>query len=414
MDDFNTLSNRLLNRCPAVGIVLAGQFVNDSWQTLQSRREWSWRRANATFAPPNLYQTGRVSTNVAAGNPTAITGIGTDWTPDMVGRQIRLGGLMFPYYTIVGWNSATEILVDQPWAGAEQTSVTYQIVKIYYEVPSDFGYFEFVVSPKDAYRLWTTVTENELAVMDPQRTNQGQTYSVVFWGYNSNYGGTISQPIQVNGSGQIPISSTENGFTYVADATYIIQMVTGGGSGEATFQWMRAGQTSFTGPILTSEEAAQLMDGVWLYWPLGVYVAGDVFVVNCQSNVTESVPIYELWPAPTYQGYIYPYMYIRKEYAISAQRPKLPPFIANRGEVLLEMALEKCATFPGSDANNPNPYYDLRQAKYHAEKAERLLWDLERNDEEIGVTNISYRDYPMAPAPWMTGEWQQHHAPLGW
>src|ERR1017187_2631317 len=103
MDDFNNLWKRLLNRCPNVGPVLAQQLVNDSWHVLQADQEWSWRRRGSTFAPPNQYITGLASTNVATGSPTLITGSGTAWTPSMIGQQIRIGGLLYPFYTIVGW-----------------------------------------------------------------------------------------------------------------------------------------------------------------------------------------------------------------------------------------------------------------------------------------------------------------------
>ena len=101
-DNFNTLWNRLQNRC-ALGPVLAQQLVNDSWHTLQAMEEWSWRRRSFTIAPPDLYATGTVSTNVTAGNPFLLTGVGTVWTSAMIGQQIRIGGLLYPYYTITGW-----------------------------------------------------------------------------------------------------------------------------------------------------------------------------------------------------------------------------------------------------------------------------------------------------------------------
>lgn len=414
-DNFITLSNRLLNRAPVIGILLAQQFVNDSWRELQSRRAWSWRRKNATFAPPTLYQTGTATTNVASGNPTLITGSGTTWTPQMVGRQIRLGGLLYPYYDIVGYVSPTALLIGQPWAGDDVTAVTYQILQCYYPVPQDFGMFydQCVVSIKDSYRLWTTITQNELAMLDPQRTNQGQTYAVVFRDYTEFFGGLIGPVITVGGSGPAPISTTSTGFSYVANATYIVQVVGGGASGVATFQWMRAGQTSFTGPVLTDTSAVDLMDGVQVYWPSSVtYVANDLFVINCQSLVEQGTPRYELWPSPTVSNYLYPYLYMVKEYDLTPQAPSLPPFVANRGEVLLEMALAKCATYPGPDEGRVNPYYNLTLAKMHEAKAMTLIFDLERNDEEVGESNISYVNYPYAPAPWATGQYQQTHAPF--
>jgi hypothetical protein len=415
VDTYNTLWNRLLNRCPAAGAALAQQFVGDAWSTLQSKREWSFRRRSGCFAPPTIYQTGTASTNVSSGQPTLITGVGTAWTPQMIGSQIRLGGLLYPYYDIVGYLSPTELLIGQPWAGPDVTAVPYWILQIYYPVPADFNYFYVIVSPKDGYRLWTNITEADLALLDPQRTNSGQTYAAVFRDYAPQFGGTIGPVIPVAATGATPISTTSTGFSYVANASYIVQVVTGGATGTATFQWMRAGQTSFSppSPVTTAPYAQTLMDGVQVYWPLAqTYNSGDLFVINCISIISTTGPRYELWPSPSYSGYLYPYIYIAREYALTVQEPQLPPFIANRGEVLLEMALQKCAEFPGADPEHPNVYFNLNLAKMHMAKAEQMIWDLERNDEEIGVTNVEYQQYPFYPAPWMDGHWMATHAPF--
>lgn len=413
MDDFNTLSNRLLTRCPMVGMVLAQQFINDSWRTLQSHKEWSFRRRSGTFAPPDLYQSGSASTNVENGNPNLITGSGTTWTPAMVGRQIRVGGLNYPYYTIIGWQSPTALLIDQPWAGADLANYPYQILQTLYPVPEDFGYFYAVVSVKDAFRLWTNVTEADLAIMDPQRANYGQTYAVAFKDYVPQLGGIIGGVIPVsNPDSPCPVSTSTTGFTYVAPTTYVIQVVQGGVSGTATFKWLRAGQAAFGPEIPTTNYAQDLTDGVQIYWPDDlVYIAGDLYTINAYPQWTQSVPRYELWPGPAISKYLYPYIYIAKETDVTVTNPKLPPFIANRGEVLLEMGLQKAAEYPGPDAETINPYYNLKQAAYHQAKVLDMLVDLERNDEEVGVSNVDYQMYPMAPAPWLTGQWQQTHAP---
>jgi hypothetical protein len=331
----------------------------------------------------------------------------------MVGTQIRLGGLLFPYYTIVQWISPTSIMIDQPWAGPDVTSVPYQILQVYYPVPSDFNYFYTAVSIKDSYRLWTNVTENDLSMLDPQRTNQGQTYVVAFKDYVSNYGGMIGPCIQVNGSGPSPVSTTTFGYSYVANATYIVQIVAGGVVGAATFQWMRAGQTAFTGPVtVTDSNPIDMQDGVQVYFPAGTYVTGNIWIVNCQSQIQTGVPRYELWPAPSNVNYLYPYIYIKKESDLTDAAPQLPPFIANRGEVLLEMALASCARYPGATIEAPNPYFNLKLAQMHDERVERMLNELERNDEEVGVSNITYETYPLFPSPWDTGSWKQSHAPF--
>lgn len=412
MDDFNTLSNRLLSRCPAVGILLAGQLINDSWHILQSRRMWSWRRRNNIIAPPALYNTGTASTNVSTGNPTLITGSGTTWTPQMVGQQIRIGGLLYPYYTIVAWISATQILIDQPWAGPDVSNQPYTILQIYYPVPPDFGYFYEVVSIKDGYKLWTNMTEDDLALLDPQRTNVGQTYAIAFRNYTPIYGGIIGPVIPVAAAGPAPVSTTQTGYTYPANATYIIQVTTGGAVGTSQFKWMRAGQAAFQPSIPTSSFGQNLSDGVQIYWPPNTYTVNDLFIINAQSTITSGGPVFELWPAPTFPGYLYPYLYIAREYDITADQPQLPPFVANRGEVLLEMALEACARYPGPDEDHKNPYYSMVAALQHASRAERLIQDMERNDEEVGVSNVSYQTYPFYPAPWLDSHWQATHAPF--
>ena len=333
----------------------------------------------------------------------------------MVGQQIRLGGLLYPYYDIIAVLSPTSILIGQPWAGPDVALQPYQILKIYYEMPDDFGYFYYVISIKDAYRLWTTVTESDVAVLDPQRTQQGQTYCAVFRDYNPNFGGTIGPVIPVAATGTAPVSTTTFGFSYISDATYILQVTTGGAAGTAAFQWMRSGQTAFTGPIITADDGSpmDLQDGVQVYFPTdGTYTSGDLFVINAQSQILTGNPRVELWPGPTYSGYLYPYQYLCKEYDITAQQPQLPPFVANRGEVLLEMALAACARYPGPDMDHPSPYFNLNLAILHDKRCEQLLDDMQRNDEELSLSNIWYESYPLYPAPWADGSYQAHHAPF--
>lgn len=413
MDNFFTLSQRLQLRAPMVGNVLAGQLINDAWRTLQARKDWSWRRRSNTFAPMTLYNAGSVSTNVANGNATLITGVGTAWTSTMIGAQIRAGGLLYPYYTIIGVLSSTQLLIDQPWAGQDIAGAAYQILQCYFPVPEDFGYFEVAISIKDGYRLFLQVTQEELALMDPQRTDQGQTYAIAYRDFSTNYGGIIGPVIGVTSpTDPAPISTTTLGYSYPSNASYIIQVVSGGVSGTATFQWLRAGQLAFQGPITTSDQPQDLSDGVQIYWPDTVsYVTGDLFVINAQALTTQGVPRYELWPAPTFNGYLYPYIYFTKELDLNAQNPTLPPPVASRGELLLEMALEKCATFPGASIDSPNPYFNLQLANYHRERYEQMMIDFETNDQNIGVSNITYDDFPFA-GPWADGRWMQSHAPF--
>jgi hypothetical protein len=414
MDDFNSLSNRLLGRCPSAGIILAQQFVNDAWHDLQARREWSWRRGSGTIAPPDLVALGQASTNVSSGQPLLVTGTGTNWDPTMVGRQIRIGGLLYPFYTITAVLSATQLMLDKPWEGKDVTGLSYGIQKIYYEVPSDFAYFYTVVSVKDGYRLWLNVTRAEIDMWDPQRTNFGQTYAVAFFDYTALTRGSISPAIPINQNNGNIASTTTAGYSYPVAATYLVQISTGGATGQAQFQWLRIGNLGgLSFPMTTESQPIDLSDGVQVFFPADVtWNAGEMWVINGTPGGTSGVPRYEFWPGPTFSLYLYPFVYIKKETDLSVQSPQLPPFIANRGEVLLEMALEKCSEFPGTDADHRNIYYDLAHARYHRAKWTDLLIDLERNDEEIGMSNLDYQIFPMYPSPWLDAQWQQRHSPF--
>lgn len=329
----------------------------------------------------------------------------------MIGRQIRLVGLLFPFYTITAVLSPTKLQIDQPWAGPAVVGQSYTIQQLYFPTPQDFGYMYACVSIKDGFRLWTNTTEADLAILDPQRTNFGQTYAAVFKDYTSGNIGTVG-PVQLaNGLSPTPMTTTQTGFTYPIPLSYLITVTLGGSPGTAQFVWTRLGTNGSNG-LVTSSEAQDLEFGVQVYWPDGAYFAGTTYFFQAFPGLGLGTPRFELWPGPTSSTYLYPYIYISKEYDLTDEYPQLPPFIANRGEVLLEMALEKCAEYPGSDSEHLNIYHDLRQAQYHGNKVRDMLIDLERNDEEVGVTNIDFQAYPYAPSPWQDGRWQQTHAPF--
>ena len=425
-DDFNTLSQRLLNFCPNAGKILAEQFINDSWKEVQARREWSWRRGHNIFQPPPLYSTGTVTTNVGSGNPNLITGNGTNWTQSMVGQQIRINGLNFPYYDITAVLGPTSLLIGAPgWTAPDLTASPYQIVQIYYPVPSDFGYFYSIVSIKDAYRLWDTVTESDLNLLDPQRAQTGQTYGAAFYDYQPIFQGTVNPVVQVVGTGAVPVSgAVAAGYSGPAPYTYIITISTGGLPGGALqFTWIRSGQGASTGPIaVPNNNPITLADGlgVTVSFPAGTYNLNDVFIINANpafAGGNSGQMRYELWPSPTLNTatapvYQYPFIYIKREYDLTPDNPTLPPLMANRGDLILEKALARCSRFPGADSDHPNPYFNLALALQHETRYENMMVDAERNDEEVGVSRISYKEYPFYPAPWLDGSWQQTHAPF--
>ena len=407
IDTFTTLWNRLLLRAPAVGPALSQDYVRDCFQQLAERRTWSWRRGTSSFYPHIFYNTGTATTTY--GSPY-ITGSGTTWDVSWVGAQFRGGAIpsAFPTYTILAVLSPTSILLDNPWAGASTSDLQYQIFQCYFPVPSDFKSFESLTNPTNSYKIWTQLTQADLDLMDPQRVTSGVVYGAALFDYTQNYQGEIGSVLQVGGTGASPVSTTSQGYSFPVASTYVVQITTGGTVGSVVFEWKQDSGSYTTGVAVPDSSPIDLSNGVQVYFPAGTYVTGDIFIINCTAEATPSVPRYELWPRPINAFYVLPYLYIKLLPELTDSQPQLPPFVAQRGDVLIEMALEKCAQFPGT-ATTPNPYYNLALAREHAAKAAMLIQELEKYDDNTGSQDITYQNLPYA-GPFFDGSWMQTHA----
>ena len=429
-DTFTTLWNRLRTRVPALDPIFAQDIVRDCFNQLAERREWSWTMGHGAFYPPSYpFLTDTVS--IFSGN-FLVSSTGYLFTPDMIGKQIRIGGPggvgNYPTYTIVQYVSQNQLLIDSPWVGPSVTAGTYSIFQCYFAVPKDFQYWISLVNTVDNYKLWTNLTQAELDLADPQRTQTGISYAAAFYDNTPNFSGQIGPAIQIAGSGAYPVSTSSIGYTFPANSVYTIQIVQGGPSGTATFRWRQdpatntalfdeggfdaggfGGVTGWSPEIPTSTDAIQLSNGVAVYFPAAIYVANDYFIIQCVSQVTSSVARYEIWPRPINTPVVYPYLYRKIPPALSDDQPALPTSISNRGDVILEMALERCASWPGTNTQR-NSYYDLRNADRHFKKSEMLIYELEKKDDDIAIKDMSYTTMPYYPAPWLDGSWLQSHA----
>ena len=410
MDTFTTLWNRLQLRSPAIGPALAQDFVRDAFNQLAERREWSWLQRSSAFFPPTFTLTGTVS---VVGDSVYVTGVATTFTALAIGAQIRIGGLggsSYPTYTIAQIPSDTLLVMDKPWAGPSLSTQQYQVFQCYYPVPADFNYFYSIVNTTSNYRLWHNLTQAELDLADPQRIQVGITFAAAFYDYTTNYNGSISPTLQVSGTGPAPVSTTSQGFSFPADSVYTVEITTGGvPSGALVFEWKQDSNPYNTGVAIADNNPIDLSNGIQVYFPQDTYVLGDVFIIQAFAATTSGVPRYELWPRPINTPYVYPYLYIAKLPDLSDTRPQLPDLIARRGDVLLEMALANCARFPGTDTA-ANPYFNLNVAVQHEARAERMIYELEKKDDDLASKDLRYQSMPFYPAPWMDGSWLQSHA----
>jgi hypothetical protein len=275
-------------------------------------------------------------------------------------------------------------------------------------MPDDFQAFYSVINPTANYRLNHNATQAEFDSYDPQRSQSGSSYALAFHDYTRNTQGQVGGVLAVAGSGPAPVAGTSQGYSYPQDSIYVVQIATGGSSGAATFNWRQETGITQGAGLLTSTGFTSLSNGVQVAFPVGTYVAGDLFVIPCKTDKTSGVPRYELWPRPVNVPEVYPFVYTKKLPALTDETPTLPQYVARRGDVLIEMALANFSLWPGTP-NQPNPYRDVAASNIHRANAEKLIYELEKKDDDTANKDLTYQGLPFM-GPWRDGSWLQTHA----
>ena len=141
--------------------------------------------------------------------------------------------------------------------------------------------------------------------------------------------------------------------------------------------------------------------------------SGTVYIVawrDYDSRFTPPLPRYELWPHQK-ADYVYPYLYEARATDLDDANAQLPRFI--RGDMLLEFALVECARWPGPSKEQPNPYFNLALAREHERRAELMVMEAEKQDDETFLQDARYMTatgLPFAPLPWGDSQWLQSHS----
>lgn len=136
---------------------------------------------------------------------------------------------------------------------------------------------------------------------------------------------------------------------------------------------------------------------------------GQAYLTSFRDYASTGLPRYEIWPHVT-SDYVLPYLYVSRATDLEDSGASLPTYL--RGDVLLEMALAEAAKWPGPSEDKKNPYFNLNLAKMHETKAEFMIAELERQDDEVSMQNyiVSYTTMPWAPLPFGDANWLQRHA----
>lgn len=136
-----------------------------------------------------------------------------------------------------------------------------------------------------------------------------------------------------------------------------------------------------------------------------------VAAFDYNNLISPPVPRYEVWPHQTSQ-YVYPFLYRAQVTDLNDPNATLPRYI--RGDVILEGALAQCAEWPGT-AEKPNPYFNLNLADRLRGRFDKMVAELERQDDEIFESDVQYAiaNLPFAPYP-LDAKWIQQHSIVLW
>ncbi len=389
-------------QCPAAGPELSQQWVSHAFRQVVEKRAWSWRVKRGQFSMPAVYSDGTVTVTL---NSPVVTGSGTTFTAAMVGLQFRVSDNS-PIYTIQSFDSTTQITLDQNWGVATASGSSFEIYQVYVTPPIDFESFIAVWDPANNWRLWLHRQQVELNIWDAQRTNDGDAYYVVSADYSRSFSGAVDAVLQVRGTGPDPAKTADSSYTGPNDAVFTIEVTTGGAVETAIFKWKKD-SGSYTTTITTLSTPQTLSNGISIFWPADTYISGDVFVIRVSAQSAPGIPRYELWPHKK-SVYIYPFLYTAKVDDLEDNGMVIPRNI--RGDVLLEHALARAASWPGT-ATNKNPYYDLTLSARHKSSAELMVRELERTDDNTYMSDLSYiEEMNFAPVPYGDSAWLQKHA----
>jgi len=158
-------------KLPGVPPLTVRSMAQDAWKALADARPWGWRRRQGGVrlaASRDL-----ASVGVTADSPV-VTSAALFVAADL-GRQFRTQdtatGSGYPIYTVIEVPSTSAVVLDRPFLGDTDADIPGQILDAYATVPAHFQQFLLVIDPIQQCRLGHWYTQEQLAMLDPVRTN---------------------------------------------------------------------------------------------------------------------------------------------------------------------------------------------------------------------------------------------------
>lgn len=187
--NFEYLWRQLVAEIPALPPQAAQRYISNSWHSIQSLREWSWRERDGIVLFPSNLTTGTISLTKNSLTATLSAAALAAWNADtqlplIASRQLRLPGVPNRVFSIDSFDSGTgEITLDSLYTGTTNATSSYQLYSAYVTplqrnggVETFFGRFlslrsltvaRFLDDSKDRR------TQEDLNRLDRGRTNYG-------------------------------------------------------------------------------------------------------------------------------------------------------------------------------------------------------------------------------------------------
>lgn len=153
---------------PSVDPQTALRFLNNTYRRIIDCRSWYGLKIRGQISVPNPYSVGTCT--ITNGSAT-VTGLGTNWTSDLVGQQFRIN-FTYAYQTIIQVNSPTSLTLDFPFAGPTTTS-GYMIIAAYFALDANIKKMLWAVNQMMGWPMDVDVDVRTINAIDTWRTFLG-------------------------------------------------------------------------------------------------------------------------------------------------------------------------------------------------------------------------------------------------
>jgi hypothetical protein len=189
--NFAQICGTIMSENPDIDISDVQVKVNDIVRQIYDRREWYGLMISGQIATTGFTTGGSVS--ITQGS-NLVQGVGTNWTPAIVGQQFRLG-YNTPPITVQAVDPFVQTLTLQlPWASNSYTSAGYFVALYYYSMGPTIKYIHTAKNMLMAWRLRLDYNQQTLDSRDPWRAtvftptalvqmppDQNGSYQVELW-----------------------------------------------------------------------------------------------------------------------------------------------------------------------------------------------------------------------------------------